>query len=390
MEGPQYINGYILFLVDEVFDFVCFTSASTQQSTRGTNNMQITRSVLDEAIAKGLLTTDQSVALWAFLAEREHETPTFKPAHILYYLGGMIAIGAMTLFMTLGWERFGGNGLLFISVCYGIIALGLTEFLLGKKQLSLPAGITAVLAVVMVPLAVYGAQHSLGFWPAENTTNMAYRDYHSQIDWRWLTMELATLAAGAIALWHYRLPFLVMPVAVTLWYMSMDLTPLLFGGDASNFFSDQGKLVSTWFGLAMTLIAFWVDVRSRQSRDFAFWLYVFGVLTFWGGLTSMDSDNEFGKLLYCGINLLLIAIGAALSRRVFAVFGGVGVALYLGHLSHTVFKDSMLFPVALTSIGLAVIAAGVFWQRHETSIGSWLRSFLPAPVRELVEQRASR
>jgi hypothetical protein len=59
--------------------------------------MQITRSVVDEAIAKGLLTQDQGVALWFFLAERESETPAFKPAHILYYLGGMIAIGAMTL-----------------------------------------------------------------------------------------------------------------------------------------------------------------------------------------------------------------------------------------------------------------------------------------------------
>lgn len=351
--------------------------------------MKITRPILDEAVVKGLLTKDQGVALWSFLAEREHETPTFKPAHVLYYLGGMIAIGAMTLFMTLGWERFGGSGLLLISVCYGVIALGLTEFLLGKKHLSLPAGIAAVLGVVMVPLAVYGAQHVLGFWPADSSTKWAYRDYHTHIDWRWLMMELATLAAGAIALWRYRLAFLVMPVAVTLWYISMDLTPFLFGGDASNFFSDQGKWVSTWFGLAMTLMAFWVDVRSRQSRDFAFWLYVLGVLTFWGGLTSMDSNNELGKFLYCCINLLLIAVGAALSRRVFAVFGGIGVALYLGHLSHTVFKDSMLFPVALTAIGLSVIAAGIFWQRHEATIGSWLRSFLPVPVRELVEQRAS-
>lgn len=295
----------------------------------------------------------------------------------------------MTLFMTLGWERFGGSGLLLISLCYGTIALGLTEFLLNKKKFSIPAGITAVLAVVMVPLAVYGAQHALGFWPADSSTKSAYRDYHTYIDWRWLIMEFATLAVVAIALWRYRLPFLVLPVAVTLWYMSMDLIPFLFGGHSSNFFSDQGKFVSTCFGLAITLIAFWIDVRSRQSRDFAFWLYVFGVLTFWGGLTSMDSNNELGKFLYCCINLLLIAIGATLSRRVFAVFGGVGVALYLGHLSHTVFKDSMLFPVALTAIGLAVIAAGVFWQRHEASIGTWLRSFLPAPVRELVEQRAS-
>lgn len=202
-------------------------------------------------------------------------------------------------------------------------------------------------------------------------------------------MEFATLAAGTIALWRYRLPFMVMPVAVTLWYMSMDLTPFLFGGDAAQFFSDRGKLVSMWFGIAMTLVAFWVDVRSLKSKDFAFWLYVYGVLTFWGGLSSMDSNSEFNKFLYCCINLSLIALGAALSRRVFAVFGGIGVALYLGHLSHTVFKDSMLFPVALTAIGLLVVAAGVYWQRHETRIGTWLRSFLPARVRELVEHRAA-
>jgi hypothetical protein len=354
---------------------------------RGPKRMQITRAVLDEAAAQGLIARDQSAALWAFLAEREHETPAFKPAHILYYLGGLIAIGAMTLFMTLGWERFGGGGLLLIAVVYGVAALLLTEWLLRRRQLALPAGITAALAVVMVPLAVYGAQHLLGYWPADGATKLAYRDYHTHIDWRWLMMEFATLAAGAVALWRYRLPFLVLPVAVTLWYMSMDLTPLLFGGDAAHFFSDQAKFVSTWFGLVMTLVAFWVDVRTRKSRDFAFWLYVFGVLTFWGGLTSMESNSELGKFLYCCINLLLIAIGAALSRRVFAVFGGLGVALYLGHLSHTVFKDSMLFPVALAAIGLLVVAAGVFWQRREAAIGHWLRSLLPAPLRELVEHR---
>ena len=66
-----------------------------------------------------------------------------------------------------------------------------------------------------------------------------------------------------------------------------------------------------------------------------------------------------------------------------------GVAFYLGHLSHSVFKDSMLFPVVLTVIGLAVIAAGFYWQRHETAIGAWLRSCLPAQVRDLMEHRAS-
>lgn len=350
--------------------------------------MQITRATIDEAVANGLLNEEQSRTLWNFLVEKEQETPSFKPAHILYYLGGLIAIGAMTLFMTLGWERFGGTGLLLVSLIYCAIAVALTEFFLARRNLAIPAGITAVLAVVMVPLAVYGAQHVLGLWSSDGPRTWAYRDYHTHIDWRWLMMEFATLAAGATALWRFRLPFMVLPVAVTLWYMSMDLTPFLFGASSAEFFSDRGKLVSMWFGFAMTLLAFWVDVRSYHSKDFAFWLYVFGVLAFWGGLTSMDSNSELNKFLYCCVNLLMIALGAALSRRVFAVFGGIGVALYLGHLSHTVFKDSMLFPVALTAIGLAVIAVGVYWQRHESAIGEWLRSFLPASVRDLITHRA--
>jgi hypothetical protein len=51
-----------------------------------------------------------------------------------------------------------------------------------------------------------------------------------------------------------------------------------------------------------------------------------------------------------------------LSRRVFAVFGGLGVAGYLGYLASHLFRDSLLFPFALTLIGLAVIGAGLWWQ----------------------------
>jgi CDP-diglyceride synthetase len=89
-------------------------------------------------------------------------------------------------------------------------------------------------------------------------------------------MELATLVTGAIMLYRYRFPFQVMPVAVTLWYMSMDLTPFLFG--EADLSWDLRKLVSLWFGLLICLMAFWVDIRSRFEEDFAFWLYLFGVL----------------------------------------------------------------------------------------------------------------
>lgn len=343
--------------------------------------MPLPRSQLDEAARRGIITSDQADALWDFLGAQAAETPSFRTTHILYYLGGLTAIGAMTLFMNLGWERFGGMGLFFIALAYGAAGLGLTEFLLRRKGLAIPAGITATFVVALTPLAVYGLQSALGYW----APGRVYRDYHVFIDWRWILMELATLAAGAAMLWRYRLPFLVMPVAATLWYLSMDLTPFLFGlADASW---DLRKFISLYFGLLMVLLAFWVDVRTRHEKDYPFWLYLFGVLTSWGGLSLMHSDSEWSKFLYLCINLLMILIGAALSRRVFAVFGGVGAAGYVGHLAHEVFKDSMAFPFVLTAIGLGVIWLGVVWQRHEQAIQDRLRALLPQPLRELVERR---
>ena len=347
----------------------------------------ISRAQLDGAVRAGIVSAEQAEKLAAFLgaAAENPEEPRFTFVHVLYYLGGLVAIGAMSLFMTLGWNALGGWGGCITAILYGVLALLLSHWFLERKQLYIPAGIMATLAVVMVPLAIFAAQMALGYWGE----NKPYRDFHVFIDWRWVMMEFGTLAIGAILLWRYRFPFMLMPIAVVLWYMSMDIVPFL-ARNPQPYDWELRKLVSVYFGLAMTLLAFWVDLRSRASRDYAFWLYLFGVLTFWGGLTSMNSDSELGKLAYCGINVLMILIGAVLGRRVFAVFGGLGVAFYLGHLSQKVFKDSLLFPFALSLIGLAIIWLGVLWQRREAQWSARLRSVLPTALRELIEARALR
>jgi hypothetical protein len=339
------------------------------------------RSELETAVKAGILTGEQADRLVEFFSRSE--TPRFSFVHVLYYLGGMIAIGAMSMFMTLGWNALGGWGGFFTACTYLGLALLLTHWFLEEKQLPVPAGIMATLAVTMVPLAVFSAQMALGYWGADKP----FRDYHVFIDWRWIMMELATLAIGAILLWRYRFPFMLMPIAVTLWYMSMDLVPFLFG-DWRDW--EVRKFVSLWFGLAMVLLAFWIDLRSRFSKDYAFWLYLFGVLTFWGGLSSMNSGSAYGKALYCAINVGMVLVGALLGRRVFAVFGGLGIAGYLSWLSWRVFKDSLVFPFALSAVGIGIIWLGVLWSRRESAWSGRLRAFLPVPLRELIEARSVR
>ncbi len=343
--------------------------------------MKITQQQLDKAVESEILSRQQATQLLDFLKAQPASGPSFDFTHILYYMGGMIAIGAMTLFMTLGWESFGGWGIFYISLGYAGLGLKLTQHF-QSRGLAIPAGICATFVVALTPLAIYGLQQAMGWWPDDTT----YRDYHRYIRWLWIYLGLGTLAIGAIIIWVYRYPFLLMPIAVTLWYMSMDLAAMLVG-ERPDF--ELRTLVSMYFGLVMILLAFWVDVRASKLGDYAFWIYLFGVLAFWGGMTAQDSNDELSKLIYFAINLLMIGVGVIIVRRVFVVFGALGSAIYLGHLADEVFKESWLFPIALTAIGLGIIYLGVVWQKNEQQITQTVRGYLPASLKAFLDQKSS-
>lgn len=334
---------------------------------------------LAQAVEAQVISEEQSVKLIEFLTRQPEVSAEFSFTHVLYYLGGMIAIGAMTLFMNLGWESFGGLGILAISLAYAFAGLKLTN-VFAAKGLVIPAGICGTFVIALTPLAVYGLQQALGVWPDDTV----YREYHRHIKWHWLYMELSTLVVGVIIAWRYKYPFLIMPIAFTLWYLTMDLTAMLTGGDYTW---EIRNVVSMYTGLLMIGLAFWVDMRSQNKGDYSFWIYLFGVIAFWGGLSLQNSDSELSKFIYFSINLIMIFAGVLIVRRVFVIFGALGCCFYIGHLASNVFKDSWLFPIALTLIGLFVIYLGVLWQKHEQAITVKARSILPVALRELLESK---
>ncbi len=346
--------------------------------------MKISRAVLKKAVDANIISVQQADSLFDFFHEQTELEPGFNLTNVLYYFGGLIAIGAMSLFMNLGWETFGGWGLFYLSILYGCLGLSLAT-LFQRKQLKVPAGICATFVICLTPLAIYGLQVAMGWWPDNST----YRGYHVYIKWHWIFMELGTLAVGIILAWIYRYPFMLMPIAVTLWYMSMDLAAML--GEANGYYSFELRaLVSMYFGLAMVFVAFWIDIRSRKTLDYAFWLYIFGVIAFWGGLTSQSSDSEWARFFYLCVNLVMIGIGVLLVRKVFVIFGALGCACYLGHLAWQVFANSTFFPVALTIIGAFLIYLGTLWQKNEKKLTLKAQSWLPKPIQELLLVRSEK
>jgi len=345
--------------------------------------MQYSINDLRGAANAGVIGAADLERLLAFLSKLPSGAPgeaspsaRFDAAHLLWYAGALIVIGAMGLFSTVAFSQMGGQAL---TACAIVYAVGFTvagHYLWHKKNLRVPGGLLIAVAVSMAPLAVYGIQDQLGWWGKFGKPGTVH-DFYVWIKGSWIFMEIATIAAGVLALRYFRAPFIVMLIAVALWFMSMDLAPWL--GAANHLDFETRRKVSIWFGLAVLAVAWTVDYRSRNG-DFAFWLHLFGLLTFWGGITSASSSTELGRALYCALNVGLLVLAVLLMRRAYAVFGTFGIALYLGHLAERVFKDSLMFPFALSLIGIAVIAVGLLYHRNERVIAAWLSAHLPAAL----------
>jgi len=308
--------------------------------------------LLRRAVAQGLISPDQARGLQVLAETLPRERGRgFRLEHVLYYLGGAVAIVAMTLFMDLGWSALGGAGVLTIALGYGAVGLLLARWLEAQGS-GVAAGVCGAFVVALTPMAVYGFQQLMGWWPGPD-------NFLRHADGRRLYMGLATLAVGGAVFRRFRYSIVLMPVALALWAVALD-GAALYGSGKGPLLS--ARTASLGIGLVLLGGAVWLEFR-RSGRDFSFWFYLVGVLAFWAGLTLQPIHGELARLGYLLANLALIGLGAVLGRRLLMLPGGLGVILYLGHLASELFRDSWLFPVSLAALGLGVLMLGWGWQR---------------------------
>ncbi|MET0606928.1 MAG: hypothetical protein ABWZ80_10755 [Beijerinckiaceae bacterium] len=349
------------------------------------------------AATAGLITPDQAAKLADFFRDWRPEgaQPTATGAEpvlqkrgvnladVLWYAGALIIISAMGMFTTIAFSALGGGALLAIAIGYAIAAT-LAGANLWNKGLTTPGGLLIAVAVSMAPLAMYGLQDALGWWGTFGDPG-AYNGYYDWVKGSWLPMEAATLIAALIAIRFFPFGFIAMIAALALWFMSMDLAPWLSKTGALTW--ELRRMVSMWFGLIVIIAAWIVDLR-QQRADYAFWLHLAGITAFWCGLTFSSSDSEVAKLLYCVLNVGLLGVAVFLGRRIYAVFGTIGIATYLGYVSSKLFMDSILFPFVLSAIGLGVIGLGLAYRRHSARFAAALEQALPPGLLALRPQAA--
>ncbi len=349
--------------------------------------MEIDKETLIQQAKISGIPPEKAEALW------QHLSANAKPPHrpmnginLLFYLGALLVIAALTIFVGLGWESFGGWGIMAIGLVYSLGFLAAGHYFYHKPETKTVGGLFVTIAVCIVPLIVYGFQLATGWWLVEAPGT--YQNFYEWVKGGWFVMEVTTVIACCLALYFYPFPFLTAPLFFTLWFMSMDITPLLYRRTEDPMSFEHYRWVSVVFGAVMLIIAFLIDRRSKL--DFAFWAYLFGTIAFWTGISMRVDATEFESFLYCLMNVGLMFLAIILQRRVLLVFGAFGVLIYLYHLFYTYFSDTALFSFVLSGIGVAIILLGLWYNQHQEKIERTLIGILPEFIRKHLPQYRDR
>lgn len=332
----------------------------------------LSQAELQEAAADLGWQPEQASALWARLpGNLPSPAPVPAPAstggpdlvQLAFYLGALMVLGAMSIFMGAQWDALGDGGVLACASLYALGLLALSQFL-HQRGWSTPAGLMLACAVGCVPLIAYASQQLLGLWPGQENPG-PYQDYYDYIHPGWTVMEVATLVAGALALRWRAYPFILLPTLLALWFLAMDLSELLFGNQAND--QERGA-VSLAVGLLMLGSALALD--WRRERAYAFWFHLGGLLSLLGGLfTLLQLEGAAGSaLLILALGLLGLALSVLLQRMLYLLSGGLGVFVGLNILAFQVFENALLFPFVLAGSGIGVVLAGIWLGKNREGL----------------------
>jgi hypothetical protein len=283
----------------------------------------------------------------------------FDAPHVAFYFGGLLALAACTWLLGDSWATHGPGAGLAMLLAYATAFTTGSVWLLGRGW-RVPGGLLATLVVGLVPAIVFAVEQVTGLWPSRSP--LGYGDFYQWISSSWFAMEVATVAAGVVALRLVRFPFLVAPIAFAAWFASMDATEVVFGASPT-----PHERIAVAVAFAAALIGTGVALDRRDARPFAFWCHLFGLMALQGSTCALAFEHGSAGIAVVGFfGLAEIVAAVQLHRRTYLVFGGVNVAGWLCYLAFDVFGATALFPLALVAIGLGIIGLGIALERRRS------------------------
>jgi hypothetical protein len=323
------------------------------------------------AVSRKIVSQSQSEKLIKFFGE----TKFIKRTGIAIVFGAIAFISILGAFGAAIGKTFGSAGLLSISILYAVIAGFFSWFLIVKREKRFAGGISALIAVAMFPFVIAALEQILGLWP----DNIAlFQGYHFWAYGSWLMIELTTIGAGCIAVALTRCPFIIIPVLLSLWHFSMDLSSIIarqhYAEDSS---SQIGSMI---FSIVLLAVSFIADRRTRE--DYSFWGYLFGCFALIAGISSMElspSVQIFGVILF---TVIFFTAAFFLERRLLFIMGSFSLFAVVSFFLTKIFTDATVLFFCLSAFGAAQLSVFFLYLRKENDLFRSFENKIPGFLRK--------
>ena len=244
--------------------------------------------LLQAATRRGIISAQQAESILQLAGEARTEAPSreaprgFNWVTVAYALGALLVIFAAAWFLVERWRSLGPAGVLAIAGTYAV-ALAVLARWLARSGFREAAGVTAMLAVALVPVVVWALQSLSGWWPEQPWGERIYPIYPPAEAQRWLVAALATILAGLLVLRRAHYVALSLPLSGALLVVGLFLPRAIT--------EDLAPVLERWtlLTLALCLCATadmidraqgWPEQRRESGRgDFAFMFWLVGLLT---------------------------------------------------------------------------------------------------------------
>lgn len=285
------------------------------------------------------------------------------PPNVLWFTGTYaVAGGSYTLLGALPESH--SSVWIFVAALALLLVYSAASHRLLREGWWVPGGLTAALAVAMVPAVVIGLLRLIDVW----SSDVPITDFNGSA----LAVALVTAVAGLIAYGLTRFSFLYFTVVTAILAAAQFLA--VAGGSPSG--EDRATAALAAGGL-IVIAGVFLDAFGRR-RD-AFWFHALGWFSVAAGLVFLivepGGDPERGWIPMLIVGTLMVIAAGPIRRATWAVYGVLGYYAPLLHYMDTGLNhNGWVFAVALLAVGLSLFVFGMLTHRFGGSWGATVRA----------------
>lgn len=294
---------------------------------------------LRELINNGFITKRDILNLFSEEAPQEMKEGSGRVVKTLYFIGGVIVILGVGIFMFQFWAHWGQGLKVFFSLSLTGILYGIGYYFHNKDpKFSIFSNISFILSALIMPLGVGTFLDLIG----SSATKSAGLSINFAILFLWYFLSY----------WFLKYNVFLLFAALTASGLFITFTNLLIGGRPTAAFYEYRLLI---LGASLFSFSYYLKDNKKEVINI---FYFFGLALFLGSAFALSIEESFWQFLFPFMIAGAFYSSHFLKNKVVLFLATIFTFVEIGYLTAKYFSQSLGWPIALIVAGFSIILVG--------------------------------